>query len=67
MPHNADDYQIHMYLLESYYVGIKVDCGAFPGGAVVRNRLPMQGTQVPSLVWEDPTCRGATKLVRHND
>ena len=24
--------------------------------------LPMQGTQVPSLVWEDRTCRGATKL-----
>ena len=28
--------------------------------------LPMQGTQVRSLVWEDPTCRGATKPVRHN-
>ena len=28
--------------------------------------LPMQGTQVPSLVPEDPTCRGATKPVRHN-
>ena len=22
--------------------------------------LPMQGTQVRALVWEDPTCRGAT-------
>ena len=21
--------------------------------------LPMQGTQVRALVWEDPTCRGA--------
>ena len=28
--------------------------------------LPMQGTQVPSLVWEDPTCCGATKPVHHN-
>ena len=28
--------------------------------------LPMQGTQVPALVWEDPTCHGATKPVRHN-
>ena len=28
--------------------------------------LPMQGTQVRSLVQEDPTCRGATKPVRHN-
>ena len=28
--------------------------------------LPMQGTQVRSLVWEDPTCRGAAKPVHHN-
>ena len=28
--------------------------------------LPMQGTQVRALVWEDLTCRGATKFVRHN-
>ena len=28
--------------------------------------LPMQGTRVQALVWEDPTCRGATKPVRHN-
>ena len=28
--------------------------------------LPMQGTRVRSLVWEDPTCRRATKPVRHN-
>ena len=26
----------------------------------------MQGTQVQSLVWEDPTCCGASKPVRHN-
>ena len=32
----------------------------------LRIRLPMQGTQVRSLVREDPTCRGATKPVRHN-
>ena len=31
-----------------------------------RVRLPMQGTRVRALVWEDPTCRGATKPVRHN-
>ena len=23
--------------------------------------LPMQGTRVWSLVWEDPTCHGATR------
>ena len=28
--------------------------------------LPMQGTRVRALVWEDPTCRRATKPVRHN-
>ena len=32
----------------------------------LRIRLPMQGTRVRSLVQEDPTCREATKLVRHN-
>ena len=38
----------------------------FPGGAVDETHLPMQGTQARSLVQEDPTCRGATKLVCHN-
>ena len=28
--------------------------------------LPMQGTRVRALVWEDPTCRGATGPVHHN-
>ena len=28
--------------------------------------LPMQGTWVRALVWEDPTCHGATKPVSHN-
>ena len=28
--------------------------------------LPMQRTWVRALVWEDPTCRRATKPVRHN-
>ncbi|KAJ8785661.1 hypothetical protein J1605_007258 [Eschrichtius robustus] len=32
----------------------------------LRIRLPMQGTRVRVLVREDPTCRGATKPVRHN-
>ena len=32
----------------------------------LRIRLPMQGTRVWSLVWEDPICRGATKPVCHN-
>ena len=28
--------------------------------------LIMQGTRVRALVWEDPTCRGATRPVSHN-
>ena len=32
----------------------------------LRIRLPVQGTRVRSLVWEDPTCRRATKPMRHN-
>ena len=32
----------------------------------LRIHLPMQGTQVQSLVREDHTCRRATKLVSHN-
>ena len=28
--------------------------------------LPMQGIRVRALVWEDPTCRRATRLVSHD-
>ena len=28
--------------------------------------LPVQGTRVRALVWEDPTCRRATRPVSHN-
>ena len=28
--------------------------------------LPMQGTRVRALVWEDPTCHGAAGPVSHN-
>ena len=37
-----------------------------PGGAVLRIRLPMQGTWVEALVPEDPTCCRAMKPVCHN-
>ena len=33
----------------------------------LRIHLPMQGTRVRGLVREDPTCRGATNPVRHNN
>ena len=32
----------------------------------LRIHLPVQGTRVRALVWEDPTGRGATKPVHHN-
>ena len=32
----------------------------------LRIHLPVQGTWVQSLVWEDPTCREATEPMRHN-
>ena len=32
----------------------------------LRIGLPMQGTRVQAPVWEDPTCRGATRPVSHN-
>ena len=32
----------------------------------IRIQLPMQGTRVRSLVWEDSTCHRGAKLVRHN-
>ena len=38
----------------------------FPSGAVVKNCLLRQGTRVQARVWEDPTCCGATKPMRHN-
>ena len=28
--------------------------------------LPMQGTRVRALVWEDPTCHRATRPMSHN-
>ena len=32
----------------------------------LRIRLPRQGTWIRALVWEDPTCRRATKPMHHN-
>ena len=32
----------------------------------LRACLPMQGTRVRALVWEDPTCRGAAGPVSPN-
>ena len=44
----------------------KIIMGASLVAQWLRICLPMQGTRVRALVWEDPTCRGATKPVCHN-
>ena len=40
--------------------------GDFPGVAVVKDLPANEGARVQALVQEDPTCRRATKPVRHN-
>ena len=44
----------------------KVKEGASLVAQWLRTCLPMQGTQVRALVWEDPTCHGANGPVSHN-
>ena len=43
-----------------------MNSGDFPGGAVVKNLPAIVGDTGSSPGWEDPTCRGSTKPVRHN-
>ena len=59
---------IHPYdVLMYYYAAIKnVSRGASLVVQWLRICLPMQGTRVQALVWEDPTCHGASRAVRHN-
>ena len=45
---------------------IKVIMGTSLVAQGLRICLSVQGTWVRFLVWEDPTCRGATKLACHN-
>ena len=45
---------------------LKNQSGASLVAQWLRIRLPVQGTWVRSLVWEDPTCRRATKPLHHN-
>ena len=44
----------------------KVTTGASLVAQWLRICLPVQGTRVRALVWEDPTCCGATRPVSHN-
>ena len=45
---------------------LKTFLGAFLVAQWLGICLPMRGTRVRALVWEDPTCRGATEPVSHN-
>ena len=44
----------------------KIQDGASLVAQWLRICLTMQGTWVRALVWEDPTCRGATRSMSHN-
>ena len=62
---------IYIHIHVSCYIYIEILSIKNIGGASLvaqwlRICRPMQGTQARALVWEDPTCRGATKPVRHN-
>ena len=45
---------------------LKRENGASLVAQWLRTCLPMQGTRVRALVWEDPTYHGATGPVSHN-
>ena len=47
-------------------IALKYYSGASLLAQWLRICLPMQGTRVRALVWEDPTCCGATGPVSHN-
>ena len=53
---------IYVCILKHIYIYI----GASLVAQWLRICLPVQGTCVRALVWEDPTCRGAARPVRHN-
>ena len=50
----------------TYMWNLKHSTGTSLVAQWLRIRLPIQGTQVRALVREGPTCRRATRPVRHN-
>ena len=56
----------HIYTVEYYSAIKRNEMGASLVAQQLGICLPMQGTRVRALVWEDPTCRGAAKPVSHN-
>ena len=64
MPFSTKDPAWLMY--RQMYSRKKFFSGASLVAQWLRICLLMQGTRVRALVWEDPTCRGATRPVSHN-
>ena len=66
------DTEIHIKIIKTSFCWLtliivkKHNIGASLVAQWLRICLSMQGTQVRALVWEDPTCRGATRPVSHN-
>ena len=61
-------YSVYPYMLRGWILvsALRLQPRASLVAQWLRICLPMQGTRVRALVWEDPTCRGATRPVSHN-
>lgn len=55
-----------MIIINVVEMFLKVNMGASLAAQWLRIGLPIQKTQVQSLVQEDPSCHRATKLMCHN-
>ena len=61
--------EVKYLYIENYKILMKLiykERGASLVAQQLRICLLMQGTRVRALVWEDPTCRGATRPMSHN-
>ena len=63
---NGNQKKAGVAILISDKIDFKIKTRASLVAQRLRICLSMQGTGVRSLVWEDPTCRGATGPVSHN-
>ena len=62
----AMDVSVHEANRSPHYFNEKLPSWASLVAQWLRICLPMQGTWVRALVWEDPTCRGTPKPMHHN-
>ena len=60
------DFQLLPFPSMKFIVLLKAHLRASLVAQWLRVCLPVQGTWVRALVWEDPTCRGAAGPVSHN-